>query len=167
MAQQALTISLRDQKRLLKLFQSLKGGAQRRIVRPAITVAQTPAHKTAKRDAPRDIEGRWHNGVFVEGGSLKKSLSKRVRSNSKSGVVMAITGVSRGFSHPAGIQPHRYLHLVNDGTGERWKKSTGQYTGSVKATNFLQRSMTSNENRMSGTFKTKFVAGMQREINKA
>lgn len=159
---QAISIDLPDQKKLLRAFQDLAGGSQRRVVRPAITAGHTPATKKAKKSAPFDEEGRYHNGVFVEGGSLRKSLTKRVRSFTRSGVVMAITGVSRSFNHPAGIEPHRYLHLVNDGTKERVKKSTGQATGAVRPTRFLEKSMTSTQGQQQSIFRQKFVAGMQR-----
>lgn len=164
-ASQLIEINLKDQKRLLKLFNQLKGGAQRKILRPALTAGMTPAQKKAKRNAPVDVSGRLHKKTWIDGGSLKKSIGKRVVTYSRSGAVLVIVGVRKDFSAPGGIMPSKYLHLVERGTTHRWQKKTGAYVGRVRPTHFLVNAIKSNRNRIQQIVSQKFSERMKAFIN--
>ncbi len=101
------SVTITGDKRLMRQLASLGGGAQRRIMRPAITKAAKLVVKTA-----RPL-------VSVDEGLLKKSLGTQINTY-KTGAVIARIGARSGFSETDEDgntrDPKNYAHLVENGT---------------------------------------------------
>lgn len=99
-------------KEMLRAMNRLKGGAQRRIARPAVTAGLKPIRKAARENVP------------VEHGLLKKSLGSIILKKSKTkvpGAVVGIIGPRSGFRQVIDGKPRdpaKYGHLVEFGTEE-------------------------------------------------
>jgi len=101
---------------VLKAMGTLKGSAQRRVVRKAITEATKPILKDAKARAPK------------ESGLLKKSMGRKTVTLKKKGIVLGFIGPRTGFKRQVTIKqrgkpprtvtrdPVRYAHLREFGT---------------------------------------------------
>ena len=99
-------VELIGDKKLRRTLQQLAGGAQRRIVRPAVSKALTPINRAAKRRCP------------VETGLLKRSIGKKVKAYRYSGVIWGAVGPRVGYKKqmPDGSwrNPTKYAHLAED-----------------------------------------------------
>lgn len=101
-------VKLEGAKELRRKLERLTAAQQRRVVRPAVTKALSPVVKQAKRNVP------------VVTGLLKKSIGKKVKAYTRSGVVWGGVGPRGGFEGvgPDGRKrnPVFYAHLVELGT---------------------------------------------------
>jgi len=149
----------------IRRMKAMKASAERKLVRAATTKAMRAAQKDAKRNAPVDRSGRYFKGEFYKGGSLKKAIGIRTRTYAKTGMVVVLVGV-RKLDNQGKLIPSNYHHLVELGTDERWQKTTGRYTGSVKATHFLRDALVKNRNHIVGTTWAEIIAGLNKEARK-
>lgn len=111
-----ISLKIEGLKPYLKAMQSLKGSAQRRVLRKAITDATKPVLKTAKAKAPKDS------------GLLRKSLGRKTVTLKKRATVIGMVGPRTGFKKEVTVRrsarkpsveirdPNRYAHLVEFGT---------------------------------------------------
>jgi len=103
-------LELTGDKQLMRKLETLASTTQRAAVRPAANYAWTPVNKAAKRKAP------------VDTGALKKSIGKKAKTYSTTGVVWVGVGARVGEEYvktDAGgnkRKPWKYLHLVEWGT---------------------------------------------------
>lgn len=87
----------------------LADNTQRKVVRPAANYAWTPVNKDAKSTVPQDT------------GTLKKSIGKKGKTYSASGVVWVGVGARKDpkYIGPDGRKPWKYAHIVEHGTVNR------------------------------------------------
>lgn len=103
-----MTVQISGNKRLIRQFNSLKGGSQRRMMRPGVTKAAKPVVKMARSLVPAGE------------GLLKKSLGTQVTSYKRRGSVIVRMGARSGFGEidedGKNRDPKNYAHLVENGT---------------------------------------------------
>lgn len=109
MASMGATISLTGDRRLMRRLTHLKASTQRKVVRPAASKAWTPVNKEAKRRCPKET------------GALERSLGKKIKVYSRTGVVWVAIGPRTGEKYhkvgPDGKirKPTKYAHLAEFG----------------------------------------------------
>lgn len=140
-------IKITGEKELRRRLNRLASAAQRKIVRPAVNVALTPVNKAAKAKAP------------VKTGTLKKSLGKRVKAYTRTGVVWGGIGPRSGFKwvddKGHAHNPVNYAQLVELGT---------QHSA---AQPFLRPALDERKAEVLTTLNQKVNEGIQREIRRA
>jgi len=94
----ASAVRLVGEKRLQRKIERLKGSAQRRIMRPAVSAGLTVVNRAAKRTAPRET------------GLLAKAIGKKVKITRSS--VWGAVGPRLGFEDEDGRDPAKYGHLA-------------------------------------------------------
>lgn len=102
------SVQLEGAEEIRRKLKHLEAKVQRRIVRPAVTRALSPVLKQAKQNVP------------VVTGLLKRSLGKKVKAYSRTGVIWGGIGPRSGFKEVGADgrarNPVNYMHLVELGT---------------------------------------------------
>lgn len=122
---ETVVLELKGDKALIAAFDSMSGGAARKIMRPAARAAMKPVVARARQLAPKraPIPG-------YAGGQLKKSIGTTDRTYPSKGVVWVGVGPRAGFritiprwgskhhgiDQVMPINPVKYAHLVEFGT---------------------------------------------------
>jgi len=139
-------VELIGDKKLRRKLQQLAGGAQRRIVRPAVSKALTPINRAAKRRCP------------VETGLLKRSIGKKVKAYKWSGTVWGGVGPRVGYKKqmPDGSwrNPTKYAHLVELGTV------------GLAARPFLRPALDTNRQKAMGILATEIRRRLEKEARR-
>ena len=111
MPRAAVSFKFEGVDKLIKKLERLPGATQRRVIRPAVSLAATPIVSAAKRHLP----GKGKNAS----GTLRKSIGKRVHTGKRTGTVTAFIGVRKGIVgtfNGRKRNPRLYAHLVEFGT---------------------------------------------------
>lgn len=137
-------------KALTRLFEGLGERVQRRVLRSAVTAASTPVNRAAKARAPK------------QSGLLKKSLGRKVVTNTKTQTVTAVIGPRTnivGEFKGKKRKPSRYAHAVEKG----FVDAAGNF---VPPKPFLNPAMAATEAQAVGVLQDKLAAGVEREAKK-
>jgi len=106
-------LELTGDEKLMAKLETLERSTQKAAVRPAADYAWTPVNKAAKRKAP------------VDTGALKRSIGKKAKTYSTTGVVWVGVGARVGEDYVRTDdkgnkrKPWKYLHLVEWGTADQ------------------------------------------------
>lgn len=113
-------VELEGHREIMRKLARLSSVTQRKIVRPAVSVALTPIKKAATRKCPVYVQIPGQK--FLIPGLLKKATAKgkKVKTYRRSGTVWGAVGTAKGFKRmlPDGTfqNPSNYDHLVELGT---------------------------------------------------
>lgn len=138
-------------RQLERVFKTLGERVHRKLLRQAVNVAATPVVKAAKQNAKK------------ESGLLKKSLGKKIVTNTKRQSVTAIIGPRRdvtGTYKGKVRKPSRYAHLVEKGHIDQ----AGRY---IPAQPFLNPALASTQSQSLGILQSKLADGVVKEASKA
>jgi HK97 gp10 family phage protein len=142
--------TLTGAKELERALKTLGERTQRKVVRQAVNAAATPMLKAARA------------GVEVESGLLKESLTKKVKTYTESGTIVAIIGPdtqTKGEFNGEPRWPAKYAHLVENGH----LTPDGTF---VPPHPFLRPAYDSTEGQALDVMKTKLGKGIEREAAK-
>jgi len=122
MARSFQHLEITGTKKIMRRLNRLSTTHRNRVLRPAVNAALTPFRRAAAAKAP--VRQLKYTPPGVIPGTLKKSLTKKVKVFRSSGTVLGLMGPSkaraRTFITPAGpilVDPARYAHLVEFGHG--------------------------------------------------
>jgi HK97 gp10 family phage protein len=146
MAKAQARLSIVGDKALMKKLAKLKAGAQRRVVRKAVTAMLSPVVKAAKAAAPKET------------GLLRKSIGKKTVTYARKNTVVGIVGPRSSVvgTGPDGGKrwPVKYAHLVEYGTRHS------------EAQSFLRAALTATRDRVRSIFADKVASGLKQEAKR-
>lgn len=130
-------------KKLQRQFRALKGGAQRKIMRPALRNAAKPIVKMARSLVPKDER------------ALEKSIGTQINTYKTTGSVIVRIGARSGYFLFDGLRkkdPIHYTHLVEFGTVNTPPRP------------FLRPAMDSNKNAVKAIINKTVGQGIRKEL---
>jgi hypothetical protein len=128
--------------------------------------------KAAMNRAFSPFKADFINNAPVRSGGLKKSVGVKTyfarvtnQWTTKVGYMRSAGRVSKKTGKRTGVKQGAHAILVNDGTGERFKNSTGQSVGVCKPQQFFMRIMASVRARARPMIETHLGAALEKAVN--
>lgn len=145
-----MAMSIKGDKELIRLLNTLGERVQRKALRSAVSAAATPVVKSAK------------SKVAKRSGLLKKSLGKKIVTNKQTNTVTAVIGARKsvqGTVNGKPYRPSRIAHLVE-------KSHIGPGGEYVPGQPFLGPALDETKGQAEGVLTTKLKQAVEREAAK-